>query len=170
MRSKKNARCRCFLSLNFVISCQHLELDDIISSFAALNSLKLTVWELHLCCVHQREWRGNTAFEAVHTSTNVCRQQRRRWKLRSLLDGRGTVWDTAFHISVAYVTQTILIPDWHHKSSWEHGVLIGVHLRCSLHMSWLNVSHTATSRWTSQWLLNHDLCYYYYYYWKPTGK
>ena len=79
----------CFLPSASVISCQYLELDYVIGSFAALDSLKLSIWDLDLRRVPQSDRRGNTQLTAVlepsgdnQHCTNEHRQLR---QLRSLL-------------------------------------------------------------------------------------
>lgn len=62
---KMHCSLQVFSHSGFVISCQHLELDDVIGSYAALNSLKLTVWELDLRRVLQRDWKRNINFTAA---------------------------------------------------------------------------------------------------------
>lgn len=64
-RRKTHCLLQVLSHSGFVISCQHLELEGVIGSYAALYSLKLTVWELDLRRVLQRDWEGNITFTSA---------------------------------------------------------------------------------------------------------
>lgn len=111
----------------------------VIGSYAALNSLKSTVWELDLLCVLQTHWKGNTLFTAAFKMPKPPKTCAGRWAARSAIFFKRSLLDWPVPQFVWYPTYIIPSVDWKcpeetspkqywHWLNWHHTVMSGASL------------------------------------------